>query len=336
VAGETGPADLDAVADELYGLPPAEFTAARNRYAQAAKKAGDRALADQIAALRKPTVSAWAGNLLARERQDEVGPLLQLGEALRRAHRKLDGEQLRQLNRQQRELVYALSRQAKQLAAQAGQPLSDQTVREVEETLHAVLADPEAGEAFAEGRLTKPLSVTVDLTGLPTTATGKTRPRPAPVRDLPRRPAKKKPARGRAAEQAAEAARDEERARREAELQRRREEAELQRRREEVEQAERQAREAEEEAQARDEDAAAAQEDLDAADRERDAAQARLDELREQVKGAEKAVREARESQDQARRRLREADRAARGARRHAQQVAAHADQLADRLDQDF
>ncbi|MGW3247296.1 hypothetical protein [Streptomyces sp. NPDC001070] len=328
MAGETGPADLDAVADELYGLPPAEFTAARNRYAQAAKKAGDRALSDQIAALRKPTVSAWASNLLARERQEEVGPLQQLGEALRRAHRELDGEQLRRLNRQQRELVYALSRQAKQLAAEAGQPLSDQTVREVEETLHAVLADPEAGEAFAEGRLTKQLAATVDLTGQPTIATGKTRPRPAPVRDLPRRPAKKKmPARGRAAEQAAEAARDEERAR---------SEAELQRRREEVEQAERQAREAEQEAQARDEDAAAAQEDLDAADRERDAAQARLDELREQVKSAEKAVRAARESQDQARLRLRDAARAAQGARRHAQQAAAHADQLADRLDQDF
>jgi hypothetical protein len=99
------------------------------------------------------------------EQQDEVGPLLQLGEALRRAHRELDGDQLWQLNRQQRELVYALSQQAKQLAAEAEQPLSDQAVQEVEETLHTAFADPRPGEAFAEGRPTKPLAATVDLTG---------------------------------------------------------------------------------------------------------------------------------------------------------------------------
>ncbi|WUD77027.1 hypothetical protein OG937_37660 [Streptomyces sp. NBC_00510] len=306
MAGKDAPADLDSVADELYRLPPAQFTAARNAYAQAARKAGDRPLADRIAALRKPTTSAWAANLLARERRDEIGPLLQLGEALRQAHRSLDGEQLRRLNRQQRELVQALSGQAGRLAAEAGQPLAGQAVQEVEETLHAALADPDAGAAFAEGRLTKPLSATVDITGQATTAQGTHRTPPAPVR------AKKKPAR---------TAEDTERARRDAERQRRREEAE---------QAGQQARRAEQEAEAR---AAAAREGLDAADRHRDEAQARLDGLLGQVKDAEQTVRAARDGQGQARRLLREADKAARDARRRAHEAAAHADRLIARLD---
>ncbi|MFG2301842.1 hypothetical protein [Actinacidiphila glaucinigra] len=40
MAGEDAPTELDAVADELYGLPPARFTAVRNTRAQAARKAG--------------------------------------------------------------------------------------------------------------------------------------------------------------------------------------------------------------------------------------------------------------------------------------------------------
>ncbi|MDX2645694.1 hypothetical protein PV341_19430 [Streptomyces sp. PA03-1a] len=301
MAGKDAPADLDSVADELYRLPPAQFTAARNTHAQAAKKAGDRPLADRIAALRKPTTSAWAANLLARERRDEIGPLLRLGEALRQAHRSLDGGRLRRLNRQQRELVQALSRQAAQLAAESGQPITGQAVQEVEETLHAALADPDAGAAFAEGRLTKPLSATVDITGQATTAQGTHR-TPKPPRT----------------------AEDTARARREAERQRRREDAE---------QAGQHARRAEQEAAARESEAVAARQGLHAADRHRDEAQARLDELLGRVKDAEQTVRAARDGQGQARRLLREADKAARDARRRAHEAAAHADRLTARLD---
>lgn len=51
--------DLESVADELYGLPPGEFVAARGRHVAAARTAKDPALAKQIAALRKPTLAAW-------------------------------------------------------------------------------------------------------------------------------------------------------------------------------------------------------------------------------------------------------------------------------------
>ncbi|MFF4214587.1 hypothetical protein ACFYZE_35720 [Streptomyces sp. NPDC001796] len=107
--------DLDAVADELYALAQGDFTAASDERAKAARAAGDRELAEQIRRLRRPTLAAWASNLLVREQPDEVQRLLQLGEALRQAHKNLDGEQLRELSAQQHQVTFALVRQASQL-----------------------------------------------------------------------------------------------------------------------------------------------------------------------------------------------------------------------------
>ncbi|MYW16342.1 hypothetical protein GT039_12205, partial [Streptomyces sp. SID2955] len=111
--------NLDTVADELYGLRPEEFVAARDRHALAAREAGDRSLAEEIRALRRPSLAAWVSNLLVRRQPEEVEPLLGLGERLRRAHRELDGEQLRELARRQNEVIGALGRQARKLAGQA-------------------------------------------------------------------------------------------------------------------------------------------------------------------------------------------------------------------------
>lgn len=51
--------NLDDVADELYGLDPGEFVAARSARVEAAREAGDRALATAIGKLRKPTTVGW-------------------------------------------------------------------------------------------------------------------------------------------------------------------------------------------------------------------------------------------------------------------------------------
>lgn len=156
--------DLESVIDELYGLTPARFTAARNERAAAARTAGDRELAERIQALRRPTLSAWACNLLVRGQPEQVQPLISLGEGMRQAHRDLDGRQLRELVRRQHDLVGALARQAKRLASEAGHPVSEDVQHEIEGTLHAVLADPEAAQEWAAGRLTGPLSPPVGFT----------------------------------------------------------------------------------------------------------------------------------------------------------------------------
>ncbi|GAA1503092.1 hypothetical protein GCM10009730_02060 [Streptomyces albidochromogenes] len=172
--------DLESVTDELYGLPPADFTPARNERVAAARTAGDRELAGRIQALRRPTLSAWASNLLVRRLPEQVQPLLSLGEGMRRAHRELDGDQLRELGRRQHDLVGALARQAGQLAAEAGHPVSEDVRHEVESTLHAVLADPRAAREWAAGCLAKPLSPPVGFTAATTPdAAARTASRPA-------------------------------------------------------------------------------------------------------------------------------------------------------------
>jgi chromosome segregation ATPase len=148
---------IDAVADELYALRPSEFTRARDARASEAKAEGDAETARQVKALRKPTVAAWLANQLVREHRDEVSPLLELGAALREATATLSGPQLRQLSRQRNEVVQALVRKARRLAADAGQPVSEDAARALEGTLNAALADDEAAQQLLQGRLTDPL-----------------------------------------------------------------------------------------------------------------------------------------------------------------------------------
>ncbi|HZC40168.1 MAG TPA: hypothetical protein VE343_05800, partial [Streptosporangiaceae bacterium] len=133
---------LARAADELYAIPPAGFTAARNERARQAREAGDRELAAAIAGLRRPTASAWLVNLLSREAPDQVSRLLDLGEELREAQQALAGDRLRELSGRRRQLVAAATEAAGRLAADAGQPASDQVQREVEATLDAALSDP--------------------------------------------------------------------------------------------------------------------------------------------------------------------------------------------------
>ncbi|MFD9223497.1 hypothetical protein ACFWDI_26645 [Streptomyces sp. NPDC060064] len=174
--------DLESIAEELYELPPADFIDARSRHAAAARKAGDRQLAVKIGALRRPTLSAWASNLLVRTQPDAAAGLLRLGEGLREAHQELDREQLRELSSQQHRLVSVLARQARQLTAEAGHPVSEDVQREIEATLHAVLADPQAAQEWASGQLAKPLNPPVGFTAAAVSATAQKAASPPPTR----------------------------------------------------------------------------------------------------------------------------------------------------------
>jgi hypothetical protein len=157
-AGYNGGVDLAQVADELYALDPAEFTAGRDERARQARAAGDKSFSDAIKKLRRPTVSASLVNRLVRDAADQVGELLDLGDSLREAQEALAGDELRSLSARRRPMINALAQEAKRLAAEAGRTVSDQVEREVEATLEAVLADPAAADALRSGRLTTALS----------------------------------------------------------------------------------------------------------------------------------------------------------------------------------
>ncbi|MFG6444273.1 transposase [Microbacterium sp. P07] len=145
------PADVDAVADDLYALTPGEFTAARNSRASAASGS----LATQIKALRKPSVAAWAVNLLVRDGQ--LGQAVELSQALQEAQDDLDAAELTRLGTQRRALVAGLARRAAELADAAGTTLSSAARDDVEKTVNAAVVDAAAGAVVLTGRLVRTL-----------------------------------------------------------------------------------------------------------------------------------------------------------------------------------
>ncbi|OEU88749.1 hypothetical protein DB35_21070 [Streptomyces abyssalis] len=305
--------ELDEVTDELYGLRPQEFTAARDDRAQRARADGQRELAKQIRALRRPTIAAWASNLLVREQGEQVAPLLRLGEELRGAHRNLDGDELRLLSRRQHQLVNALSKEAERLASQDGVPLGPQAQQEVAQTLHAVLTDPDAAQEWAAGRLSKPLAATAGFDA----AAREVAEAPASARrsGKPGRKGAKEPQKAKAgggAKQRTGADGGVKAPGGTGDTGRTRETTEARESRAAREAARRTAREAADEAHRRRREADAASEEAAAARAAREEAEERAERLRGEM-------REAEEARKQSRKREREADRAEREARRRAE-----------------
>ena len=145
--------DLVAAAvDELYAADPAAFTGRRGELAAVARTAGDRAAAQAIAALRKPTRPAGVVNMLARTDPGAAAKLAELAAALRAAERAKDGQRLRELSAARGPLIDALTDQALAVADVVAPPPSLRA--EIAATLTAALADPEVYDAFSAGRLT--------------------------------------------------------------------------------------------------------------------------------------------------------------------------------------
>ncbi|SFR70259.1 hypothetical protein SAMN05428970_0898 [Agromyces sp. CF514] len=157
---------LAEIADELYGLPPEAFTAARNARAKQLR-ADDRALADAVAELRKPSAPAWLVNQLVRLRPDELDQLFELGAQLRAAQAEVDAAALTALARERRKVVGAVAADAGALADELGHPVRGPVLDDVASTLQAAMTDAAATDAVRSGRLVRSLEAIgteVDLT----------------------------------------------------------------------------------------------------------------------------------------------------------------------------
>ena len=134
----------------LYSLPLEEFTRARNALARRLRSDGRRDEAAEVAALRKPVVSAWAVNRVVRERPGDVRALLDAAGAIRAGAGGADDRF--------RTAVDDLVRGARELLAGDGRTPSDALLRDVATTLRAAAAaDP---ELLTAARLTEPLEPT--------------------------------------------------------------------------------------------------------------------------------------------------------------------------------
>ena len=150
--------------DQLFSLSLDEFTAARNELAHRPKQEGEDEAAEQVRALAKPSVAAWAVNQLARREAESVRTLLNVGARLRSAQeRSLRGEraadELRAAQAEEREVVRKLTQRAGELLREAGRPATAPMLDRVSSTLRAsALAEP-GRTLLREGRLSAEVEV---------------------------------------------------------------------------------------------------------------------------------------------------------------------------------
>ena len=212
--------NIEKELDRLYGLPPAEFTSARESLAKKLRADGDDAEAARIKTLRKPTAAAGVVNRLARDERMNVRALLTAGEWLRDAQSSLlrggPPDAVHKAANDERKAIAALL-----TAARKDSP-GDAVLRRVEETLRAAAVDEEARRLLELGRLTRELEpVGFGLAGM-TVPLKPRRKKPVPSdpdagkrrEDLARAKAELEAARSRAREAARELARAEEQVRR--------------------------------------------------------------------------------------------------------------------------
>ncbi len=150
--------DLGSIAHDLYAVPPQDFIAARKDSVDAARAAGDLALSRAIGELRKPSAAAALVNLLAREADELLQEVVDLGDELREAQEQGDGAQLRSLNEERKALLRRVTQESIELAEEHELSRAASVINGVDETIKAALASPEAAAAVQAGLLVTALS----------------------------------------------------------------------------------------------------------------------------------------------------------------------------------
>jgi hypothetical protein len=119
-------------AEALYSGPLDQFVAERKRLAAELKASGAADAAESVAALAKPSVSAWVVNRLYRDDRDEIDELLEIGRRMRA------GEVA--ATREQRAVLARLHQRAGEILRDGGHAASPAMLRRVATTLQALSA----------------------------------------------------------------------------------------------------------------------------------------------------------------------------------------------------
>jgi len=139
-------------ADELYALPPEEFTAARNALAKELRAAGDKDGAAVVAKLKRPSVGAWALDQVAREQPELIEAVLDAGAALLEASEAAaagDASGLRPATSTERTAAQAVAKATKPHLGARG----DALVPALLATLRAAALDDDIADQLRRGTL---------------------------------------------------------------------------------------------------------------------------------------------------------------------------------------
>ena len=151
----SGP-DIDDALLALSVVEPDAFVAARNARAKELRAAKEKERAALVAKLAKPTWTAWALNVLAREHADAVRAWLDAGDQLDAALTGAlsgDREGLRDAQQGERAaLAHTVDRAAEVLVG-AGRKADDQARQRLTGTLRAAVTDAEVRDRLVRGVL---------------------------------------------------------------------------------------------------------------------------------------------------------------------------------------
>ncbi len=144
--------DVPENAEPLFELKPEEFTAERDRIAKELRKSGDEEGASAVKSLKRPSVAAYALNLVARRHADLVKALLDADERLRTAasRGKMD-----EAKADRQKAISAITGRAAELLEGEDRPVTAQVREKLTESLLAVATDDETRERFKAGTLLK-------------------------------------------------------------------------------------------------------------------------------------------------------------------------------------
>ena len=152
-------AQLEHDTDRLYGLPPNEFIPARDELARRLRDQGQRELADEVKALRKPPVAAWVVNQLARERELDVQRLLNADEAMAKAQAGAatgdSPEVFAEARREEQRALERLAEAARETIAR--EAIGAATLNRILQTLRAASLTSEGRELLKRGRVSEEL-----------------------------------------------------------------------------------------------------------------------------------------------------------------------------------
>ena len=153
----TGP---DAEIDDLFRLPLAEFTSARNALVARLNKLGRAIDAKRVKSLTKPPAPAWAVNQLYWENPKAIDQLIGVTERVRKAQTgKIKNADLRDLLNEKKRMMAGLTERASAILAAAGHAASPDAMRRVSATLEALAVWGRTEGAPQAGRLTADLDL---------------------------------------------------------------------------------------------------------------------------------------------------------------------------------
>jgi hypothetical protein len=150
-------AALERELDALYQLPLDQFTSARDELAKRLRTDGQAEQAEQVKALRKPTVAVWLVNRLVREDELDVQRLLKAGESLAKTQAKVahgqSPEAFLDARREEQRALERLAHAAQRLAESEG--VGRSAIDRATQTLRAASLTDEGRRLLKQGRLTE-------------------------------------------------------------------------------------------------------------------------------------------------------------------------------------